>query len=65
MNRRQSLALAEPLLGITLRALQRHDIVHGGCVIAVSGGPDSMALADAVIELFLKEGSSAPLVISR
>ena len=39
-------------------------IVAGGCVVAVSGGPDSVGLLHAMIDVFRSQQSSAPLIVA-
>ncbi len=47
----------------TAQALARHPIVSQGCVVAVSGGPDSVGLLHAVVDVFRAAGSTAVLVV--
>lgn len=48
---------------VTAQALSRFNIVDEGCLVAVSGGPDSVALLHAVAQQFQASPSSGPLLV--
>jgi tRNA(Ile)-lysidine synthase len=48
----------------TAAALARVPLSADGCLVAVSGGPDSCALLHAVAKQFASDGSFAPLVVA-
>ena len=54
----------DSLLAVTERALARYPIVAEGCVVALSGGPDSVALLHQVAEVFRNSASTAPLIVA-
>jgi tRNA(Ile)-lysidine synthase len=54
----------DSLFAVTQRALARYPIVGEGCVLALSGGPDSVALLHQVVEVFRNSAAPAPLVVA-
>jgi tRNA(Ile)-lysidine synthase len=48
---------------VTLQALIQRPILTEGCLVAVSGGPDSIALLQAVVECYREYNSMAPLIV--
>lgn len=48
---------------VTAAALGQQPILAEGCLVAVSGGPDSVGLLHAVVECFRSQGATAPLVV--
>lgn len=52
-----------PIPAVTARELGERPILSEGCVVAVSGGPDSVGLLHAVVDAFRDSSSSSPLIV--